>query len=438
MRHHFRDYKAWKDDGLQITNGSDEVCKLYDAAVSNVFSWGYESSYGDVVSIGQKIKAASDNCVLPQIMLNSLELLGGKTAIESEEVKKNIDHVLALSKKQEDKLTEREKLHASALRYLSVGKWRDAVLDWDKILVDHPTDAHAFHSSIFTLFYMGDSHQMMRQCSRIASFWNKDIPLHDYFFGYYAFSLEEGGLYAKAEDIASKHLETSKHDVFANHAMAHVFEMTGRLEEGANFMERRRPYWQDGMNTIECHNLWHNILFHFERKDFETTLDMYDSKLKNYLTENNFLAFTDATSLLYRLQMAGVAVGKDRWREIAAVAEKYENQSRRPFYSSHILMAYLGAEDKDKTNKLLDECRELLTIDVGDISENMKEVGISLLEAMKKFDEQLYDEACDILRRIKPYIYKIGGSHAQRDVFQQLACYAALRSSRADNQNFAR
>jgi predicted Zn-dependent protease len=62
----------------------------------------------------------------------------------------------------------------------------------------------------------------------------------------------------------------------------------------------------------------------------------------------------------------------------------------------------------------------------------MKEVGLPLANAVLAHHRQAYGEVVDLVAPIRLQIRRIGGSHAQRDVFDQLLIDASLRARRLD------
>lgn len=60
----------------------------------------------------------------------------------------------------------------------------------------------------------------------------------------HAFGLEETNLYGKAAAAGNEALQINKHDTWATHAVAHVYEMTGRPEDGAKFLSRTESDWE--------------------------------------------------------------------------------------------------------------------------------------------------------------------------------------------------
>jgi predicted Zn-dependent protease len=58
------------------------------------------------------------------------------------------------------------------------------------------------------------------------------------------------------------------------------------------------------------------------------------------------------------------------------------------------------------------------------------EVGVPLAEAILAFRKEDYERAVDLLMPVRYDLQRIGGSHAQRDLFAQLLVHATLRAGR--------
>src|SRR5699024_2761332 len=90
-------------------------------------------------------------------------------------------------------------------------------------------------------------------------------------------------------------------DGWATHTMAHIYEMTGRFEEGLSFMSSRSPLWTKA-NHLGCHNYWHHSLFNLATGDFDGALDLFDNQIRPRMqaTQTAF-SIVDSSSLMFRL-----------------------------------------------------------------------------------------------------------------------------------------
>ncbi|KAK6038263.1 hypothetical protein COOONC_24232, partial [Cooperia oncophora] len=121
--------------------------------------------------------------------------------------------------------------------------------------------------------------------------------------------LEECEQYAEAEKEALKGLELNRFDCWSTHARAHIIEMQGRFDEGIAFMESTEEDWKRGW-MLAAHNYWHNALYYLEKDITEVPLEIYDRQIIPRAKKSGaMLDIVDAASMLWRLELEGVAVG---------------------------------------------------------------------------------------------------------------------------------
>ena len=95
----------------------------------------------------------------------------------------------------------------------------------------------------------------------------------------------------------------------------------GRIDEGINFLESVSSSWKDLNSFMHTHNWWHLALFYLSKGKNAKALKVYDNHVwgidKEYSQDQ-----IGATSLLARIEFAGVNVGK-RWQDIAKYISIY-------------------------------------------------------------------------------------------------------------------
>ncbi|CAN0551858.1 unnamed protein product, partial [Ectocarpus sp. 8 AP-2014] len=97
--------------------------------------------------------------------------------------------------------------------------------------------------------------------------------------GMHAFGLVENGAYALAEERADMALAIQGTDIWAVHAMAHVFEMEARASEGCSFLTECRDKWEDTEGPLQQHMAWHLGLFSLERGQEARATRVFDTLL---------------------------------------------------------------------------------------------------------------------------------------------------------------
>ena len=93
-----------------------------------------------------------------------------------------------------------------------------------------------------------------------------------------------------------------------------------------------------------------------------------------------------------------------------------------------------GTEQEKK--EFLDSFKAYLESSLGEntyLKELNHRLGNNLMNAVFHFNEGNYNQVVDLLYPIRYEIFKIGGSRAQKDLFNQVLIHAALRSN--ENRN---
>jgi len=138
--------------------------------------------------------------------------------------------------------------------------------------------------------------------------------------------------------------------------------------------------------------------------------------------------------LLWRFDMEGIDTG-DRWIELAEHSAERVGEHVLAFADVHYMLALASVEDRAKAHELLETANAYAERDDETQTRVMDASGRQTCEAILAFREGEYDRAVDVLYPVRGEIRRIGGSHAQRDVFDQLLIHAAIR---ADRLNLAR
>ncbi|CAH2278284.1 tetratricopeptide repeat 38 [Pelobates cultripes] len=432
-----RDCKAWDDAGLSLSTTSNEACKLYDASLIQYATWTNDATLGGIEGCISRIKAADPNFVMGHVLHNGLELIGtGRSALIDKDLASSLTIMSELSKSQT--LTDREKLHVAAIQTFAKGNLPKTTDLWEAILLTHPTDLLAIKFVHDTYFYLGYRTQMRDSVARVLPYWTPKDPLCSYIRGMHSFGLLETNFYDEALKVASEALAVNQKDSWSVHTIAHVHEMKADVENGLSFMQKTERNW-NGSDMLACHVYWHWALYLIEKGEYEAALTLYDKHIApSCLTSESMLDIVDNTSMLYRLQMEGVDVG-DRWNKILNITKKHTNDHVLIFNDLHFLMSSLGSKDHGMTNQLMESLQEVAK-SPGENHQHVltNRLGFPLCQALIEFDAGNYDKVVDLLHPIRYQIPDIGGSHAQRDIFNQLLIHAALNSKSKPHRNLAR
>ncbi len=302
----------------------------------------------------------------------------------------------------------------------------------DAMLVKVPEDALIMKLVHAIRFVLGDSAGMRQSIDRVFSAYNEHHPAYGYLLGCRAFSLEETGDYRKAEATGRKGLEFARDDAWGLHAVAHVHDMTGRSEEGAGWLEAHPDGWAH-CNNFGYHVWWHLALMYLDQGDTDRALALYDSDVRKDKTDD-YRDISNGASLLVRLELEGVDVGV-RWEELAQLSDRRAEDGCNVFADLHYLLALLNGGRRMGTERLLNGLKER-AMGEADLGRITAEAGLPTGLGLEQYRKGNYASAFALLTSARENLHMIGGSHAQRDVFERITIDAALRagfSSEAEN-----
>lgn len=323
--------------------------------------------------------------------------------------------------------TARERRHVDVLSRWLDGDLGGATDAWERILLDCPRDMLALCLAHFTHFYSGDGRAMVGSVARVLHAWHDDAPDHGFLLGLHAFGLEESGDYVRAEELGRRAVDINPADIWAVHAVAHVLEMQGRQHDGIAWLTGSQESWA-GANNFAYHVWWHRCLYHLDLGDFDAVLTLYDDEVRADRESTDYLDISNAAALLWRLEAHGVAVGA-RWFELADKSERRVDDHLLAFADAHFMLA-LAAEGREAAAETMLRSMRAAAEDGGSQGAVFKEVGLALCEAIWALGRGAHGEAVDLLHPVRARLWRIGGSHAQRDLFDQMLIEAALGAGR--------
>ncbi len=342
-----------------------------------------------------------------------------------------------------ERLTRREQAYLEGLRLYLDGRILAAADVLDAELARSPADAVLVKLSHALRFVVGDAAGMRRSLEAVLHAYEGPHPYRAFIRGCYAFALEETGAYVEAERIgreavarcqAPSPLAAPYGDAWGLHAVAHVYDMTNRAADGVAWITKRAGAWAH-CNNFRYHVWWHLALFHLDRGDYSEVLRLYDEEVR-FEAADDYRDISNAASLLTRLELEGVAVG-DRWAELAEISERRADDGCVVFADLHYLLA-LGAAGRGAAEaRMLERLRRssearISALALGAGSRDQDDVaaaaGAPAAAGLIAFAKGDYAEAYAGLASAEAAMPRVGGSWAQRDVFERLAIDSALRA----------
>jgi tetratricopeptide (TPR) repeat protein len=295
------------------------------------------------------------------------------------------------------------------------------------VLELNPRDALTMKMIQAIHFVMGRPEAMRASLEGILGAWD-DHPARGYLLGCHAFTLEETGDYARAERTGREGVALAPDDAWGLHAVAHVYDMTGRAREGLDWLSGREGSWAH-CNNFRFHVWWHRALMHLDLGQHDAALALYDADIRAEKTDD-YRDISNGASLLARLELEGVDVGP-RWEELADLSERRATDGCLAFADLHYMLALCGGERDRAATAMIARMRRANTA-VCEAQRIIAHPGLHVAQGLQAFAAGEYSTAWMHLRAGHSDLQRIGGSHAQRDVFDRITIEAALRGGYTD------
>lgn len=324
-------------------------------------------------------------------------------------------------------LTPRELGWVTALGLWLDGRPSAAVAALEAVLVVARHDTMTAKLINGIRFILGDSAGLRVSIEAVLPAHGADHPLRGYVLGCHAFALEETGAYTAAERTGLEGLHHAPDDAWGLHAVAHVHDMTADSARGIQLIAENEGAWLH-CNNFRYHVWWHKALLHLDMGDAAAALALYDQKIRLDQTDD-YRDIANATSLLQRLELDGHDVA-DRWDEIADLSENRTEDGCLVFADLHYMLALAGGKRLSARTQLVLR----MGLASADAPEEMSRItanpGAAAARGLSAFGEGRYAEAFADLAAARRRMRSIGGSHAQRDVFERVTVDAGLRAGR--------
>jgi len=377
------------------------------------YSLGVEEALGQAMELDPEFALARG-----QLGLFYLFRGDGKRAAELA----NQAHELA------ERATLREQRHAAILGATARGKASEAPALIDEHLNDAPRDAPIVLQWLGGNFYGGGvekRERMLEKFDSLAPAFGDDW----WFLSWHAFANHEMDQLETARRLVERSLELRRQNGQAAHAMSHVFFEEHDLGGGAGFLGDWLTEFPERAG-FHRHLTWHQALFLLANGRRSDALALHDDAIRPGADEQGDAlgSVADAASLLWRCQLHD-SVGDNGsehpdWRTIAELAETAFPRPGTAWVDVHRAMALAALGDEIGLGKLLDGLNE--AAERGHTTAGS--VVAPVVEALSAFGQGDYEAAADGLSSVRELLVTLGGSNAQRDVFEETLVEARLRA----------
>ncbi len=366
------------------------------------------------------IRAADSDpkCCMANVYAGFLQML-----LETPAAAQHAARYLSAAERAAVHATGREKLNAAMLRAWVDDDLPAAMRLCTRIAEEFPRDLVIVKTLQYFEFNRGNPPAMLRVALKVIER-NADIP---HMHGMAAFAYEQCHLLGEAERAARTALDLKPKEPWAQHALAHVMLTRGRIEEGARFLQGVSDTWTGLNSFMVTHLWWHLALFRLSQGRGGEVLEIYDRHCwgvaKDYSQDQ-----IGAVSLLARLELAGIDVGT-RWQDLGDHLAARSRDTVQPFLTLQYLYG-LARAGRPQADTLLGAVREAARSAPAHAREVWRDVVLPGCEGLYAHARGDFESAWRHLNLAMPRMMETGGSHAQRDLFEQILLDAAIRSRR--------
>ena len=324
------------------------------------------------------------------------------------------------------KATDRERGHVHAIASAIEGKPREALAAAERHLETYPRDALVLLLLLgaFGLYAFSgrNDHDQARLavCDRLAPAYGEDW----WFLAYHGWSNTEAGNSGVGLEQTQRSLALRHDNGHAAHALAHTYFELGDATEGERFLNG----WLDRhprSGFMHWHLAWHQTLLRVEAGDGEGAFKMFKEQIRPSASDAPPInVMSDGASLLWRLALEGREISRADWEEIADYGDRRIPAAGNHFIDLHYVLAAAAMRDDARLSRRIAELAALHAR--GRLAPGA--VGLGLCEGARALAAGDARAAVRILEPLMPELVRIGGSHAQRELWEDMLIVASLRA----------
>ncbi len=325
--------------------------------------------------------------------------------------------------------SERERQHVEIMAAAIEGKPSIALAGAERHLDRYPRDALVLSLLLgaFGLYAFSGraDHDAARLaiCERNAGHYGEDW----WFLTYLGWSHTEAGNAGTGRTLTERAIALRVENANAAHGLSHALFEQGDTAAGRRFLSGWLPA-HERASFLHGHLSWHVALSALDAGDLDGALGIYEQHIKPPNSPYPPLnVFTDAASLLWRLSLAGKAGLEPYWREVAAYGDRFFPRAGPHFADVHYALVAAATGSVVLETRLAE--LEALEAD-GRLAPGAAAIG--LCRGIRAFAEGDNDNAIRILEPLMPAVVRIGGSHAQRELWEDTLIVACLRGGHDD------
>lgn len=325
-------------------------------------------------------------------------------------------------------LSRRERQHVAAIGTLLDGDPRGALAAVRAHVAEFPRDALVVSLAIGAYGLIAFSGRVDHNAV-LLGFLEELAPHYgdDWWFAFaHGWALNEARRPREARRLMEHSLAQQPLSANGAHGFAHICYETGDAESGARFLARWLPNGERA-GPLHCHLFWHLALFELARGDTAAALRVYEDGIAPGASISSpFSTLVDSTAFLWRLGLYGAPPPPERWEPVRELAARAFARPGLAFGDIHCALAYAGRGEPEGLARIIEAFRAAEgagRLPAGPVPE-------ALAKGVGAFAAGDYEGAIARIAPVADEVIRLGGSHAQRDLFEETLIQAYLRTNR--------
>jgi tetratricopeptide (TPR) repeat protein len=329
-----------------------------------------------------------------------------------------------------NRASTREVCHINAIALAVAGSAAEALAAVRAHASEYPRDALPLSLALGVFGLLGfsgriDHHEaQLALLQELAPFWGEDW----WFLGYLGWAHIETGQVDTGTALVERSLAGNPRNAHAAHQRVHGFFEARDANGGAAFLETWLPDYERA-GHLHCHLSWHLALFELARGNPERARAIYLDSIRPSVAQSApMLSLADAASFLWRWKVYGIVPEMDReWLEVFAHARRHFPRASLAFADVHAGFVEAAIQDVEAVRSRVAGLRELADED----RLPPGRMAAALCEGAAALARSDYAQAARVLEAVLAELPRIGGSHAQREVFEDSLIIAYLRAGQS-------
>ena len=326
--------------------------------------------------------------------------------------------------------TARERAHVEIVARATEGAAAEALTLLEEHVDEYPRDALPLSLALGVYGLLGfggfvDHYErQVALLERVAPHWGEDW----WFDTYLGWAYVETGDCARGIPLLDRALAARATNANAAHARAHGYYETGAAAEGDAFIEDWLPCYDRGA-ILHCHLCWHRAVFALQLGEPDRAMAIYRDGIAPDVSQTlPMFTMIDGAAFAWRAALQGHPLSPEELRALAAFTDERFRKAGVPFANVHAAFALAAAGEHAALAETLQNVSEAAAAG----RQVCGDVAARLCGAIAAYAAGNHAAAAQTLCAVQPEIFRIGGSHAQCDVFLDTLIAARLHSGARD------